>query len=246
MATILDSSTLIFCLGCQSSTHQGGGKVGDLTIQGVNVHLHFLFAVRLSVCPHLFRVQSLSLWTSLNLQSLEAVGGWGGGQSCDCMKSGTESGDLGATHNVFQIVLLFSLPSEGPVTQTAGFFQDSLGENSFCGYLCCRFKFRLFLGFKVSCNLPFSSQFLLTSILHRHLLSRSLWPCGCEPLLFLACILVRFWQGEGKNGCVGASKQAAWLLGFHTYLVQLFRQRHGIVYFPYRCFCTVLKWKLLY
>lgn len=117
VATISDSWTPIFGLGCQSSTHQGGGKVGDLTVQGVNFHLHFLFAVRLSICPQLFRVQSLSLWTSLNLQSLEAVGGWGGGQSSDCMKSGTESGDLGATHNVFQLVLLFSLPSEGPVTQ---------------------------------------------------------------------------------------------------------------------------------
>lgn len=154
MATILDSSTPVFCLGCQSSTHQGGGKVGDLTVRGVNFHLHFLFAVRLSICPQLFRVQSPSLWTSLNLQSLEAVGVggtviwlhevrdriWGSWCHSQCLPTSPP---------IF--------PAFWGAWNSAGFFQDSLGENSFCGSLCCRFKFQLFLGFKVSCNLPFSS-----------------------------------------------------------------------------------------
>ena len=68
---------------------------------------------------------------------------------------------------------------------------------------------------------------------------------ACSHFLFLACILVKFRQRE-KNGCVSASQPAAWLLGFHTHSVQLLRQRQGIVYFPYRCFCAALKWKLLY
>ena len=42
-----------------------------------------------------------------------------------------ESGDLGATCKVFQLVLLFSLPSKGAGTQRAGFFQDPLGETVF-------------------------------------------------------------------------------------------------------------------
>lgn len=48
---------------------------------------------------------------------------------------------------------------------------------------------------------------------------------GLSHILFLACILVRFRQGE-KNGCVNASTLVA------DYLVQLLCQRHGIVYFP--------------
>lgn len=42
-----------------------------------------------------------------------------------------KSGDLGATYKVFQLVLLFSLPSKGAGTQRAGFFQDLLGETVF-------------------------------------------------------------------------------------------------------------------
>ena len=89
--------------------------------------------------------------------------------------------------------------------------------------------------YRVSCNLPSSSQLLLTSIC-AVISSLSLFVhVGLSHILFLACILVRFQQGE-KNGCVSTSILAA------DYLVQLFCQRHGIAYFSYRCFFDVLKW----
>lgn len=50
-------------------------------------------------------------------------------------------------NKIFQLVLLFSSPSEGAGTQTAGFFQDPLGETVFFGSLCYKFTFQLSLGF---------------------------------------------------------------------------------------------------
>lgn len=74
--------------------------------------------------------------------------------------------------------------------------------------------------------LPALSIVVFSSCLFGHM--------GLSHILFLACILVRFRQGE-KNGCVNASILAA------DYLVQLLCQRHGIVYFPTDVFCDVLK-----
>ena len=156
------------------------------------------------------------------------------------------SGDLGATYKVFQLVLLFSLPSKGAGTQRAGFFQDLLGETVFFLALsAASFHF----------SSPWASKsaaiYLLALNFYWHQLCAVVSSSGVfghvawSHFLFLACILVMFRQRE-KNGCVSASKPAAWLLGFHTHFVQLFRQRHGIVYFPYRCFCAALKWKLVY
>ena len=160
-----------------------------------------------------------------------------------------ESGDLGATCKVFQLVLLFSLPSKGAGTQRAGFFQDPLGETGF---------FFFFLALSAA-SLHFSSPWASKSAAICLLALNFYWHQLCAVLsslgvfghvawshfLFLACILVTFRRRE-KNGCVSASQPAALLLGFHTHFVQIFRQRHGTVYFPYRCFCAALKWKLVY
>lgn len=92
VATILDSLTLIFCLGYQP-TSRVSGKVGYLTVQGADVHLRVLSAIRLSICPQLFGGQQLSFWTSLNFQFSGAAGegqshltpwsrGWNWGSRC--------------------------------------------------------------------------------------------------------------------------------------------------------------------
>lgn len=73
-----------------------------------------------------------------------------GGEGENHMTAQNQGQNLGISvllNKIFQLVLLFSSPSEGPGTQRAGFFQDPLGETVFFGPLCYKFMFQLSLGF---------------------------------------------------------------------------------------------------
>lgn len=167
-------------------------------------------------------------------------GGWGRGDNHLTAWSRRQALGIQMLHKVFQPVLLFSLPSEGPVTWTSG-FPGFLRENGSFLWLS-----RLQVWFSFLWSAESAVVHLPALSFCCHLLSRSLRSCGFEPLLFSCVYFTEVSAGRGEEWVCQCLRSGSWLLGFHTSLVELFCQRHGIVYFPYRCFCDVLKWKLLY
>lgn len=135
-----------------------------------------------------------------------------GGEGENHMTAQNQGQNLGISvllNKIFQLVLLFSSPSEGPGTQKAGFFQDPLGETVFFWPSLLQVYVSALPGLLNQLQSTFwLSIFVDISCVLSSPLSGLFGHVACSHFLFLACILVKFRQRE-KNGCVSASQPAA-------------------------------------
>lgn len=112
-------------------------------------------------------------------------------------------------NKIFQLVLLFSSPSEGAGTQKSWVFPRSFRGNSFFWPSLLQVYVSALPGLLNQLQSAFwLSIFVDISCVLSSPLSGLFGHVAWSHFLFLACILVKFRQRE-KNGCVSASQPAA-------------------------------------